>query len=202
MKRASGTKTAAAKPATSGSSSRFLAYGDYIDEQLGKTRGQVRGVDIASGMMTIAAGMLAFFFAAVIADHWLLPGGLGFWGRWAACALLLAGAGYYAVTEILPLCLRRINPVYAAHAIERSTPTLKNGLVNFLLLKGQRGQITEPVFARSRNKLPPAWRESRSKPPSIARDSCASAMCWWRSWPSPDSIRSSRPRIPFEPLAA
>jgi hypothetical protein len=133
-------------PGKASDSGRFVEYDRFIEEQLSKTRSHVRGVDIVGGLMTLVAGALAFFLVAAVADHWLIPGGLGFWGRWLFCAVLVIGAGYYVVTELLPLCLRRINPVYAAYTIERGSPGLKNGLVNFLLLRKQRSALSEPVY--------------------------------------------------------
>ncbi len=133
-------------PGKTSDSGRFVAYDQFIEEQLSKTRNHVRGVDITGGLMTLAAGALAFFLVAAVADHWLIPGGLGFWGRSLFCAGLVVGAGYYVVTELFPLCLRRINPVYAAHTIERGSPGLQNGLINFLLLKKQRSALSEPVY--------------------------------------------------------
>ncbi len=44
------------------------------------------------------------------------------------------------------MCIRRINPVYAAYAIERSKPTLKNSLINFLLLRAQPTGLAPHVY--------------------------------------------------------
>lgn len=129
-----------------GQGGRFVEYDRYIDQQLGWTRNQVRSIDAVSGLMTLAAASLGFFLVAAILDHWLIPGGLGFWGRALMFVLLAGGAGYYVAVELLPLFIKRINPVYAAHTIERSSPSLKNSLVNFLLLKKQREGLPEPVY--------------------------------------------------------
>src|SRR6185436_845969 len=101
----------------------------------------------ASELMVLAAGTLAFFFLAALFDHWVVPGGLGTIGRSIFFALYLAGAGYYTIARVGPLVVRRINPVYAAQAIESSKPSLKNSLVNFLLFRQHREDLPEVIYA-------------------------------------------------------
>ena len=135
-------RPAAAKEA----SGEFVAYDKFIDDQLHTARRQVRTVDIAVSLMTLGAGTLGFFLLAVLCDHWLLAGGLGTVGRWLALVVYLIGAAAYCWRSLLPLCIRRINPVYAAHAIERSKPTLKNSLINFLLLRSRSEELAPHVY--------------------------------------------------------
>jgi hypothetical protein len=138
-------------------SGAFVAYDQFIDDQLHTARRQVRTVDIAVSLTTLGAGTLGFFLLAVLCDHWLLPGGLGTVGRWLALAIYLAGALAYSWRSLLPLCIRRINPVYAAFTIERSKPTLKNSLINFLLLRatpaGLAPQVYEAIEQRAATEL-------------------------------------------------
>ena len=124
----------------------WVEYDQFIDQQIRKTRGQVKGVEIAAVLMTLASGSLLFFLAASLADHWLFAHGLGFWGRFLLMAVYFGGAGYFCYRRLLPLLLMRINPVYAAEAIERSKPSLKNGLINFLLLRNRREEVPSAVY--------------------------------------------------------
>ena len=62
----------------------LMAYDEYIDTQLHTARRQVRTVDIAVGLTTLAAGTLGYFILAAVVDHWVLPGGLPALGRWLA----------------------------------------------------------------------------------------------------------------------
>jgi hypothetical protein len=124
----------------------IVGYDRFIDDHLRKTRSQVKWVEISSAAMILVAATLGYLMVVVLLDHWLIPGGLGFWGRIVALALLVLGAGTYFATSLAPLLLRRVNPVYAAHAIEQARPTLKNSLVNFLLLRSSRAEISESVY--------------------------------------------------------
>ena len=66
--------------------------------------------------------------------------------RWGALAIFAVGALAYIWRSLVPLVLRRINPVYAAHSIERTKPSLKNSLVNFLLLRANPAGLTQNVY--------------------------------------------------------
>lgn len=123
----------------------LIEYERYIDLQLTKTARQVQGMDIATGLMCWLAGALAYLLAAAAADHWLLSGGLGTWGRWLALLGLVAGSGWFLAIRVLPPLLKRINPVYSAHTIEQGRPQLKNSLVNFLLLRRDPRELSEAV---------------------------------------------------------
>ena len=125
---------------------KLIEYEEFIETQLRKTRSQVRSVDIAGHLMTLAAGSLVYFLLAALVDHWLVAGGLGFWSRLTLCGIYLVAVGGYLAVEVLPLLVRRINPIYAAHTIERSRPSLKNALVNFLLFRDDRAGINPVVY--------------------------------------------------------
>ena len=124
----------------------MIEYEEFIERQLRKSRSQVRSVDIAGHLMVLAAASLVYFLLAALVDHWLVTGGLGFWARLAFLVVYLAACGWYLAVEVLPLVVRRINPVYAAHTIERSRPSLKNALVNFLLFRDDRAGVNPVVY--------------------------------------------------------
>ena len=63
-------------------------------------------------------------------------------------AVLVAAGGWYFLARVLPAISRRINPLYAAETIERSRPSLKNSLVNFLLLRRDAREL-KPIIYRA-----------------------------------------------------
>ena len=121
-------------------------YEVVIDRRLQQTRRHVTSVDITGGLLTLAIGVLAYLLAAAAIDHWVVAGGLGFWGRLVLWLALVGAAGTYFVLHLWPPLVRRINPIFAAHTIEKSQPSLKNSLVNFLLLRGRRQEVAPPVY--------------------------------------------------------
>ncbi|MBM4092975.1 MAG: hypothetical protein FJ276_26730, partial [Planctomycetes bacterium] len=107
----------------------------FIEQRLASTRRRIKLVDLGSFSMVMLGGVLAYLLAVVLLDHWLVE--LGIIGRGIALAVLLLGSAYFAALFLLPMLLRHINPVYAARAIEKHNPTLKNSLVNFLTFRGE-----------------------------------------------------------------
>lgn len=114
-----------------------------IRRQLARTGMQVRLVDLASSVAMWVIGVLLLFLLAALVDHFI---GLGSAGRIAASALLVGGSLWYLAMRVAPLVVRTINPAYAARTIEEATPTLKNSLINFLLLRQDRSGLKEIVY--------------------------------------------------------
>ncbi|HZN33325.1 MAG TPA: hypothetical protein VFB80_05875, partial [Pirellulaceae bacterium] len=114
-----------------------------IQRQLGRTSLHVRLIDLASGLAFWLVGVVVFFIAAAAFDHLI---GLGTIGRVLGLVMLVAGSAWYLVAVIWPLVARSINPEYAARTIEEATPSLKNSLINFLMLRSERGKMKEIVF--------------------------------------------------------
>jgi hypothetical protein len=81
-----------------------------------------------------------------VVEHWLLPGGFSFAVRCVLVALLIGGVGYFTYRWLWPLLRRAINPVYAAQTIEQSSPSLKNSLINLLLFRQHRAEISDAVY--------------------------------------------------------
>lgn len=124
----------------------LVEFDRYIEQQLHRTRRQVKGVDLSSSLMTLALGGLVYLMAVALVDHWVVPGGLGFAGRLMALIVLALGATAFTIVRLAPLALRRINPVYAAHTIERGRPGIKNSLINFLLLRSEPNGLPSQVY--------------------------------------------------------
>ncbi len=117
-----------------------------IEDRIHKTRRQVKGVDIIAGLLTLTVGTVTYLFAAALADHWLVAGGLGFWWRLLLWAILIVAAGVYFVKSLWPALVLSINPVFAARTIEQCKPTLKNSLINFLLLRGRENDLAPVIY--------------------------------------------------------
>jgi hypothetical protein len=119
---------------------------DFIDEQIGKTRAYVKTVDIAHGLLVLATGVVAYLLVMALIDHWLVPGGLGTWGRSLAFLIVVGGASWHLVRTLVPLFMLKINPLYAAQTIEHCQPSFKNSLLSVLQLRQQRALVPEAVY--------------------------------------------------------
>ncbi len=125
---------------------KVVRYHDYIDEKIESTRRMVKVVDLATAFVELAVAALLFLLAVVVTEHWLLRGGFSVSVRTALFVILVAGCGYFAFRRLWPLCVRAINPVYAAHTIEHGSPSLKNGLINLLMFRQRRSEISDAVY--------------------------------------------------------
>lgn len=143
---ASGATTPGANAAGDKLSKTAAARTRLIEQRLRRTRGQVKWTEMITAFLLFAAGSLVFLFAFVLFDHWVVSGGVGFWGRLVCLLAFMAGGGYFLFRAIGPLVTRRINPLYAAATIERGQPALKNSLVNFLLLRSRPQDVNPAVF--------------------------------------------------------
>lgn len=134
-------KARLAKPAA-----QFVRYNEYIDQQIEATRRSVKMVDVLTALLTILVGTLGFLLVAAAVEHWLLPGGFNVAVRLALFAFLFICLTFYTTRKLWPLVRGSINPAYAAQAIEQDNPSLKNSLLNLLLFRQHRDDVTDAVF--------------------------------------------------------
>jgi len=117
-----------------------------IDKQISRTRRSLKLVDFTAGLITLAIGILAFLLLTSVLEHWVIPGGWSDLARTVLFASLLLGVAWYSWRTFLPLLGQSINPAYAAVAIEQSSPSLKNSLLNFLLLRNGKRHLPRQVY--------------------------------------------------------
>jgi hypothetical protein len=125
---------------------KLVKYHDYIDQKIESTRRLVKVVDLATSFVALAIGVLLFLLVVVVLEHWVVRGGLSPAARWVLFGGLAAYVAYFAYRRLWPLCVRAINPVYAAHTIEHNSPALKNSLINLLLFRQRRSDISDAVY--------------------------------------------------------
>jgi hypothetical protein len=141
-------------------------YEQTIDRHLNRTRWQVKLTELGASSVLLLVLVLAYFLVASLIDHWVAS--LGNIGRGLLLAGLVAGVAYYLWRYLLPLIVRSINPEYAARAIEESAPSLKNSLLNFLLLRRAPTGVKKWCWRRSSGGLPPTSPPCQWMRPSTA----------------------------------
>jgi hypothetical protein len=129
----------------------FEPRADVIDKRIRQTRRQLKLNDFATASIALVAGVLGYLLVGALADHWLVPGGLGFASRLVLFLGLVGGAGWYCLRVLLPPLLYQVNPIFAAKTLEQARPSLKNSLINLLLLRregttGRENPLAERVI--------------------------------------------------------
>src|SRR6202041_3806155 len=87
---------------------------------------------------------LAVLFFEVILDHIF---GLPLLLRRLVLATGMAGACVFAAIRVAMPFLRKINGIYAAKTIEDVDPSFKNSLINYLELRGHKGQVSKAIMS-------------------------------------------------------
>lgn len=148
--------------------------GRYIESELRRARRQLKLLDLACGVMSMAVAALAFLMLAAAADHWLFPGGLNVVGRAIAFSLLVLGAAVFVGWRLFPLVVRRVNPVFAGYTIECHRPQLKNSLVNLLSLRCASARLPRQVYEMVESQAATALARS----PNEAAVDCSPMVRW------------------------
>jgi len=117
-----------------------------VDQHIRRTRRALKLVDFTAGMITLTIGVLAYLLTMAVLEHWVIPGGWSDTARFGLFGVLILGIVGYSWRTFWPLLRQTINPAYAALAIEQSTPSLKNSLLNLLLLRNRKRQMSRQVF--------------------------------------------------------
>ncbi len=125
---------------------KLVRYDDFIESKIESTRSMVKVVDLATAVVTLVIGVLAYLLVVALVEHWIVPGGFSVIERTGLFGVLIVSIGYFAYKRVWPPLVRAINPVYAAQAIEHGSPALKNSLINLLFFRERRTGISDAVY--------------------------------------------------------
>ena len=117
----------------------------YLARRLAAASADFKSVACTTFLLGAAVAGGAWLAVGILAEHWLVPGGLSPPIRWAWLGIALVAFIAAAVRWLVPLVRYRVNLVYAARAIEREHPELHNDLVNTVLVKAHRESNPEKV---------------------------------------------------------
>lgn len=128
----------------SANTKRTARVQQFIRRQIGSTTRQVKTTDLITSCVQIILFTLVFFLVVAIIDAWVWP--LSTTWRLLALVVWIAGTVYLAATRLVPLLIRRVNPLFAARMIEQAKPEFKNSLVNCLELEKSADGIPRPIL--------------------------------------------------------
>ena len=133
-----------ARPAMTASARQAAKVKGYVNQQLEKTRKQVKTIDFISGALVLVAFTIGFLLFAAMVDAWIWP--MSRLGRWAFLFIWLGSCLGYTAISIVPLLMKRINPDYAAKMIEEAKPSFSNSLMNYVSLRKRPEGIRPAVL--------------------------------------------------------
>lgn len=109
-----------------------------LEGRIAQTSAQVRRVDFFSALIAVLAIGSSLLLFGILLDHHCFAHGLSKEARSLYLGTILAVSAAWFLYRIFPLLRYRINPLYAADILEKSRPSLKNGLINWLFLRRRR----------------------------------------------------------------
>ncbi len=136
---------------TATKNSQYVEFDEFIEFQLQKTRQGIKVTDLVTALCGVSVAVLAYLLVFAICDHWLIPGGFGYFWRLALLGGLLVGSASWVGFKVILPSMRRINQLYAARAIEGVSPELDSNLINWVDLRNS-GRDVSPLILRSIEK--------------------------------------------------
>src|SRR4051794_21940151 len=130
-----------AAEATPPAGNRFVEFDEFIDYQLTKAGRSIQSTDVLVGVVGAALGLTVYLLVFILADHWLVTGGLSAVARALYWTVGFGGLGYWVTTRVIRPLNGTVNALYAARQIEKSHPALKSSLLVLTDLK-QAGRST------------------------------------------------------------
>ena len=109
----------------------------YLAQRLEAAGADYKGAALQAFLLGAAVAGCVWLACGILAEHWLVAGGLPRWARWLWLGVGLIGLVAAAVRWLLPLMRYRVNLVYAAREIEREHPELHNDIVNTVLVRAR-----------------------------------------------------------------
>ena len=120
----------------------------YLAKRLAAAGADFKGVALTTFLLAAGVGAMLWLACGVIVEHWLMPGGLPAWVRWAWLAAGLVVLAAAVVRWVVPLLRYRVNLVYAARMLEQEHPELHNDVVNAVLAQAHADETT-PLVVKS-----------------------------------------------------
>ena len=120
----------------------------YLAKRLAAAAADFKGVALTTFLLAVGVGAMLWLAVGIVAEHWLVRGGLPAWARWSWLAVGLALLAAAAVRWVLPLVRYRVNLVYAARVLEQEHPDLHNDVVNAVLARAHADETT-PLVVKS-----------------------------------------------------
>ena len=106
--------------------------------KVARTKRAIRQVDLISAFCAYATLGLALLFLGVLLDHWILAKGFSVKGRLYFAVFWCVATAAFLIVKLIPVVKRRVNSLYAAKALEDSSPNAHNLIINWFLLRRDR----------------------------------------------------------------
>ena len=109
----------------------------FLAGQIERTVGQIQRVEWFAMGAQLATLALAGILIGIFLDHWVFSGGLSVKGRLVVAFGVLFVLLVTLIRRMIPLLIRRVNPLFAASVLEGGRGNKKNFIINWFLLRNR-----------------------------------------------------------------
>ncbi|MGI5832175.1 MAG: hypothetical protein ACOX6D_06535 [Thermoguttaceae bacterium] len=128
---------------------------EKLEQTLRRTSSLIRRVDVGVAFLAVSAAAVFLLLIGIFLDH-LCRDGMP--ERARILYAIVSGLVLLAVTlwKFYPTFRYRVNPLYSALKLESAHPQLKNGLVNWLLVRGRKSTLfVRQLSVKTAETIPP-----------------------------------------------
>ncbi|MDA1212074.1 MAG: hypothetical protein O2955_06140 [Planctomycetota bacterium] len=123
--------------------SGYVDSHDFISLKLAKTRSTIKTTEMLTSLMGALALVVGYLFLFVIADHWLVPQGIGFVPRLLLLGGLVASTAVWMIYKVIIPYVKNVHNLYAANMLEKNEPDFRGNLLNLIDLQ-RSGRTISP----------------------------------------------------------
>ncbi len=124
---------------------------EFIQYQLEKARNRIKATDLLTAGVLAGLLLVGYVLVFTLLDHWVIDGGFGAWTRACLLAVVLILCGAILYRYVLRPWYRRINPLYAARALDRSSGEIQGSLLALVDLQSS-GHKSDGAIHRTLEK--------------------------------------------------
>ena len=125
---------------------KYAEFDEYVAFQLQKTRKSIKTTDILTAIGGVVAALIGYLLVFVVLDHWAVDGGFGYAARVGLLlALIVSTVGWIVWKVVLPY-RRSVTGLFAARAIEKSSPEFESNLLNLVDLKRAGRDVSASIL--------------------------------------------------------
>ncbi|WP_146440833.1 hypothetical protein [Crateriforma conspicua] len=130
---------------------------EIVDRWIGDVRAALWRTDATRCVLAVVLWGVGVWLTWLVVDHWVADTGVA--GRFFFWILGIAGTAFWLYRRGFPLWSQQIDPAYAAAAIERDHPQLRQALTSYITLrregdaKGIRASVIRGLAVRSATVL-------------------------------------------------
>lgn len=127
--------------------SGYVDSHDFISLKLAKTSATIKTTEVLTSLMGVVALVVGYLFLFVLADHWLVPQGIGFVPRLFLLGGLLATTGVWLAFKVIIPYVKNVHALYAAKMLETSEPEFRGNLLNLVDLQRSGRKISPHIMS-------------------------------------------------------